>query len=91
MRWTVLDPTRSWQIAPTLRPCRSTEREPPYRRGQEADALIQKLGRIAFTLDDEESGVTIVDASGQVRSAFDVEPVTKRFYDEFQGEHSASS
>ena len=57
-----------------------------YQRGQAGEALIQKLEQIVFAL-DEEADLTIVDVSGRVRAAFDVEKVTKRFYDHFKNEH----
>ncbi len=57
-----------------------------YQRGQAGEALIQKLEQIVFTL-DEEADLTIVDVSGRVRAAFNVEQVTKRFYDLFKKEH----
>ncbi|MYB76672.1 MAG: SAM-dependent methyltransferase, partial [Chloroflexi bacterium] len=59
-----------------------------YHREQPGEALIQKLERLAFRL-DEEADLTIVDVSGRVRAAFDVERVTKRFYDRFRKEHDA--
>ena len=59
-----------------------------YRQGQPGEALIQKLEHLVFTL-DEEDDLTIVDVSGRVRAAFDVERVTKRFYDRFKKEHDA--
>jgi hypothetical protein len=57
-----------------------------YHRGQTGEALIQRLEHLAFAL-DEEDDLTIVDVSGRVRAAFDVERVTKRFYDRFKTEH----
>ena len=57
-----------------------------YCRDQTGEALIQKLEHLAFTL-DEEDDLTIVDVSGRVRAAFDVERVTKRFYGRFKNEH----
>ena len=57
-----------------------------YRRGQSGESLIQRLEHLAFTL-DEEDDLTIVDVSGRVRAAFDVERVTKRFYERFKNEH----
>ena len=57
-----------------------------YHRDQPGEALIQKLEQLVFTLDEEEN-LTIVDVSGRVRAAFDVEKVTKRFYDRFKKEH----
>ena len=58
-----------------------------YRSDQTGEALIQKLEQLAFTL-DEEPDLTIVDVSSHVRAAFNVEKVTKRFYDRFKKEHS---
>ena len=55
---------------------------------QEGEALIQRLESIAFSLEEEE-GLTLVDVTGRVRAAFDVEKVTKRFYDQFKKEHDA--
>ncbi len=57
-----------------------------YHRNQRGEALIQKLQHLVFTLDEEED-LTIVDVSGRVRAAFDVEKVTKKFYDRFRREH----
>ena len=68
------------------RPDRS--RQHIYHREQPGEALIQKLEQLVFTL-DEEDYLTIVDVSGRVRAAFDVERVTKRFYDRFKKEHRA--
>ena len=59
-----------------------------YHRDQSGEALIQKLEQIVFTL-DEEDDLTIVHVSGRVRAAFDVEKVTKRFYERFKKEHDA--
>ena len=59
-----------------------------YNTGQSGESLIQKLELIVFTL-DEEADVTIVDANSRVRAAFDVEKVTKRFYERFKEEHQA--
>ena len=64
-------------------------REHRYNRNEQSgDALIEKLRTIAFTLEEEE-GLTIVDVTGRVRAGFDVERVTKRFYDHFKREHTA--
>ena len=57
-----------------------------YHWDQPGEALIQKLEQIAFTLDEEED-LTIVNVSGRVRAAFDVEKVTKKFYERFKKEH----
>lgn len=57
-----------------------------YHQGQSGEALIQKLEHLVFTL-DEEDDITIYDASVRVRAAFDVEKVTRKFYDRFKKEH----
>jgi hypothetical protein len=50
--------------------------------------FLQKLSAIAFSLEEEES-LTLVDVTSRARAAFDVERVTKRFYDQFKIEHKA--
>lgn len=50
--------------------------------------FLQKLEAIAFSLDEEDS-LTLVDVTARARAAFDVERVTKRFYDQFKTEHKA--
>jgi hypothetical protein len=62
-------------------------REHTYYAGQPGDLLIQKIDNLVFTLEDEENGLTVLDASRRARKAFDVEQVTKRFYDRFKTEH----
>ena len=62
-------------------------REHRYDRGQSGESLIQKLETIAFSFDEEED-ITLTDVRGRVRAAFDVERVTKRFYDHFKREHA---
>ena len=59
-----------------------------YHLGQSGEPLIQRLEHLVFTL-EEEDDLTIVDVSGRVRAAFDMEQVTKRFYDRFKKEHDA--
>ena len=59
-----------------------------YSRGQSAEALAQKLQQLRFTLDEEEH-LSIADAASRTAKAFDVEKVTKRFYDRFKTEHQA--
>ncbi len=50
--------------------------------------FLQKLAAIAFSLDEEES-LTLFDVTARAKAAFDVERVTKRFYDQFKTEHKA--
>ncbi len=68
------------------RPARS--RTHIHHAGHSGEPLIQKLEAILFTLDEEED-LSLVDVTGRVRAAFDVEKVTKRFYDRFKKEHQA--
>jgi len=63
-------------------------REHTYHRNQPGDALIQKLQGIAFSLEEEEQ-LSLVEVTSRARAAFDVERITKRFYDTFQKEHTA--
>lgn len=63
-------------------------REHTYNRNQPGDLLIQKLQAVAVSLEEEES-LTLPDVTSRVRAAFDVERVTKRFYDRFKAEHAA--
>ena len=62
-------------------------REHRYYNEQSGESLIQKLETIAVSFDEEE-GLTLIDVRGRVRAAFDVERVTKRFYDRFKTEHA---
>jgi hypothetical protein len=62
-------------------------REHTYHHSQPGDALLQKLEAIAFNLDEEEK-LTLVDVTSRARAGFDVEPMTKRFYERFKQEHA---
>ncbi|MBX4912017.1 MULTISPECIES: DNA methyltransferase [Rhizobium] len=48
--------------------------------------FLQKIEAIAFSL-AEEKILTLFDVTARARAAFDVERVTKRFYDQFKTEH----
>jgi len=63
-------------------------REHSYRCGQTGEALAQRLSNIAFTLEEEED-LTVVTVAGRAQAAFDVERVTRRFYDYFKDEHTS--
>jgi len=62
-------------------------RDHTFHRAQQGDALLQKLESIAFTLDEEER-LSLTDVTRRARAGFDVERVTKCFYDRFQKEHT---
>jgi len=61
-------------------------REQTLYDGQSPDALLRKLDVLAVALEDEDV-VDIAAMAGRARRAFDVEGVTKKFYDRFQKEH----
>lgn len=63
-------------------------REHTFNRLQSGEALFQKLQTIAFSFDEEEI-LTLVDVASRTRKGFDVERVTKRFYDQFKKEHAS--
>lgn len=61
-------------------------REHTYYASQSGDLLIQKIDNLAFSLEEEEQ-LTIVEVGRRAKKAFDVEKVTKKFYDRFKTEH----
>lgn len=61
-------------------------REQMFYEGQSGDAVVQKLQGIAFGLDDEAN---VAEALMRVGAAFDVEKVTRKFYELFKKEHDA--
>jgi len=63
-------------------------REHHYTIQQPGDSLIQKLQNIAFSFEEEET-LILVDVTGRVRAAFNVERATRRFYDRFKKERDA--
>lgn len=67
---------------------RPRQRTASYHRGRSAEPLIERLERLRFTLEEEER-LSIADVTSRAASAFDVEKVTKRFYDRFKAEHQA--
>lgn len=57
-----------------------------YSAGQSGDLLLQKLEHLVVSLEDEEQ-TRLADILGRVRAGFDVEKVTKKFYERFKSEH----
>lgn len=57
-------------------------REHHFDIKQNGDALIQKLNLIKVSMADEEK-IDLTEMAGKTKKAFDVEKVTKRFYDRF--------
>ena len=58
-----------------------------YNKGQSGELLAQKLEALAVSI-DEENKLHMAEVAGRVARAFDVERVTKKFYDRFKFEHS---
>lgn len=58
-----------------------------YSPTQSGELLFQKLDSLVFTLDEEEI-LTLTSVTGRLK-AFDVEKVTKKFYERFKTEHSS--
>jgi hypothetical protein len=63
-------------------------REHHFHKGHSGDALLQRLKPLFVSFEEEES-VNLVDVAGRVRRGFDVERVTKRFYELFRKEKDA--
>jgi hypothetical protein len=62
-------------------------REHHFDKSQSGEALLQKLESIAFTLDEEET-LVLTDVTRGVRAGFDLEQVTKKFFEQFKKEHT---
>ncbi len=75
-----------WVRRETSKPTAS--RDHRFEASQSGDRLIQRLEQIAVSLDEEDS-FTLIDATAAARAAFDVDRVTKRFYDQFKTEYAA--
>ena len=54
-----------------------------HSEGEDNDALFQRLRGIKFEI-GEEKDITLLDVLERVRTEFDVEKVTKAFYDDFK-------
>ena len=80
--------SQCWQWVKRESGERDRLRQQTYSRGQSAEVLTEKLEPLRFTLEEEER-ISIADATSRVAKAFDVEKVTKHFYDRFKTEHQA--
>lgn len=63
-------------------------REVTVTAGQDGESLVQRLQHLSIDLAEEES-LTLMDVNRRTRQAFDLERVTKRFYEKFKAEHTA--
>ncbi len=78
-----------WQWVKREAGKRATCREHQFHTGQTGLPLLQRLNDFIFTLEDEVKGIGIGDVARNVGKAFDVEKVTRRFYDRFRTELTA--
>ena len=60
-------------------------REVPWRTGESAELLRQKLKAVAFTLDEEET-LSVLGVAQRLQAGFDRDKVTKKFYAEFDNQ-----
>jgi hypothetical protein len=59
-----------------------------YVQGQPPDLLLSKIGGLYIPLEALESGEPpVIDIASRLQQSFDVEKVTKKFYQEFQAQH----
>ena len=63
-----------------------TSRENHYYIHQSGEGLIQKLETIFISIKEEEN-LTLLEVTKKTKKAFDVDKVTKKFYDQFKKEY----
>ena len=68
----------------------NTTRTHTWHKGTSGESLRQKLNQIVWALEEEEA-ITLTDVIKGLRSAFDRDRVSKRFYERFKAEHEAFS
>ena len=61
-----------------------------WHKGTSGESLCQKLEAIVWKLEDEEA-ITLTEVIAGMRSAFDRDRVSKKFYDRFKDEHQKFS
>ena len=64
-----------------------SRREHEYKLNQPM-LLIEKIGYLEVPIEEEE-GIDLIDVYDKVKTAFDIDKVTKKFYDRFKKEHDA--
>ncbi|NCC60778.1 MAG: SAM-dependent methyltransferase [Verrucomicrobiae bacterium] len=55
---------------------------------QQPMLLIEKIGFLEVSMDEEEN-IDLIDVYDKVKTAFDIDKVTKKFYERFKKEHDA--
>jgi hypothetical protein len=68
---------------------KSYAREHSYFQGQPGDLFLSKLAAMVFDIHDFErdGGIPVPEVAARLKTALDVAPVTKKFYQEFQQQH----
>ncbi|MEH2405979.1 Eco57I restriction-modification methylase domain-containing protein [Nostoc sp.] len=67
---------------------KSYVRDHLYVKGQPGDLFLSKLASLVIDITELEHGEpTVVEIAYKLQHGFDVEPVTKKFYKEFQEQH----
>ena len=62
-------------------------REHDFTKSQAGEALLQKISHLEIPV-DEEGDLTIFGVTTRAQAAFDVDKVTKKFYERFKQEHA---
>jgi hypothetical protein len=65
----------------------AASRERHYHRGETGERVAQTLAQISFSLEEEEE-LTLFGSISRVKAAFDLDRVTKKFYERFKKEHA---
>ncbi|MGE0129495.1 MAG: SAM-dependent methyltransferase [Blastocatellales bacterium] len=60
-----------------------------FTKGSSGERLAQKLALLAFSLEEEERGISVTEVARRTKQAFYTEKVTKSFYAKFKTEHEA--
>jgi len=62
-------------------------REHAFYKGQTGDLFISKLAGLFTDINELENNFTLLDVTKKIKSAFDVEKITKKFFKEFETKH----
>jgi hypothetical protein len=81
-------PRQVWQWVKRTSGQTPAYRETWFHPGANGEALVQKVLAIEFQFEEEE-GLSLTRVEERVRKAFDLDKVTKRFYDRFRDERKA--
>ncbi len=61
-----------------------------YFKGQSGELLLSKLSamNVDFSELDDEGNIAIIDVAKRLKTSLDIEPITKKFFKEFEQKHS---